>query len=173
MHRSVQGTSLFLQERIAIPRQQMRKVCLIWQRILVRTCWWTSRKCSFGCLVHLIRALHENLSKKLDGNTSRTDTVLRSVFLLNNVNYLLKRLEKSDWIFLIESFEFNWFSSSLLALIQRCQPDLKTKYENDLQTSLRDFTKWYSTLFSFYRILFSFFQLQPIDSRHSRNAGIR
>ena len=31
----------------------------------------------------------------------------------------------------------------LLAIIQRCQPDLKSKYEADFQTSLKDYTKWY------------------------------
>jgi len=61
---------------------------------------------------------------------SRTDTTIRSIFLLNNVNYLLKRLENSP----------------LLAIIQRCQPDLKSKYEADIQTSLKDYTKCYTPL---------------------------
>jgi hypothetical protein len=35
------------------------------------------------------------------------------------------------------------FSSPLLAIIHRYQPDLKSKYEADFQISLKDFTKWY------------------------------
>jgi hypothetical protein len=35
------------------------------------------------------------------------------------------------------------FSSPLFAIIQRCQPDLKSKYEDDFQMSLKDYTKWY------------------------------
>ncbi|CAF1235340.1 unnamed protein product [Didymodactylos carnosus] len=38
------------------------------------------------------------------------------------------------------------FSSPLLAIIQRCQSDLKSKYENDFQTSLRDYTKCFTSL---------------------------
>ncbi|CAF1027494.1 unnamed protein product [Adineta ricciae] len=78
----------------------------------------------------LVRALHITLSKKSDDHNSRNDATMRAVFLLNNVNYLLKRLENSP----------------LLALLQRCQPDLKSKYEADFQTSLRDFTKCYTPL---------------------------
>ena len=33
-------------------------------------------------------------------------------------------------------------SSPLLVIIQRCQPDLKSKYEDDFQMSLKDYTKW-------------------------------
>ncbi|CAF4438359.1 unnamed protein product, partial [Adineta steineri] len=42
----------------------------------------------------LVRWLHTNLSKKTDSYMSRQDPTLRSIFLLNNVNYLLKRLDK-------------------------------------------------------------------------------
>ena len=44
-------------------------------------------------LAQLIRALHGSLMRKIDG-LQRSDTTLRAIFLLNNVNYLLKRLEK-------------------------------------------------------------------------------
>ncbi|CAF4149294.1 unnamed protein product [Rotaria sp. Silwood2] len=76
----------------------------------------------------LIRSLHTNLSKKIDGYVSRTDTTIRSIFLLNNINYLLRRLENSP----------------LLAIIQRYQPNILSKYEADLQTSLTDYTKCYN-----------------------------
>ncbi|CAF0977096.1 unnamed protein product [Rotaria sordida] len=79
----------------------------------------------------LIRSLHANLSKKIDGYMPRTDTVIRSIFLLNNINYLLKRLEGS---------------SSLLTMIERCQPNFLSKYQADLQTSLNDYTKCYSSI---------------------------
>ncbi|CAF3646179.1 unnamed protein product, partial [Rotaria sp. Silwood2] len=32
-------------------------------------------------------------------------------------------------------------NSPLLAIIQRCQPDLKAKYEDDFKTSLKDYTR--------------------------------
>ena len=44
----------------------------------------------------LVRWLHASLSKKTDGYMARHDTTIRAIFLLNNVNYLLKRLEKYD-----------------------------------------------------------------------------
>ncbi|CAM2714035.1 unnamed protein product [Rotaria socialis] len=78
----------------------------------------------------LVRSLYGNLSKKIDGHTARTDTTIRSIFLLNNINYLLKRLEKSP----------------LLALIQRCEPDFKSKYEADFQNTLNEYTKCYSSV---------------------------
>ncbi|CAF2032966.1 unnamed protein product [Rotaria magnacalcarata] len=78
----------------------------------------------------LVRSLYGNLSKKVDGHTARTDTTIRSIFLLNNINYLLKRLEKSP----------------LLALIQRCEPDFKSKYEADFQNTLNEYTKCYSSV---------------------------
>ncbi|UJR14592.1 hypothetical protein I4U23_001587 [Adineta vaga] len=78
----------------------------------------------------LIRWLHTSLAKKSDGYTSRHDTTIRSIFLLNNVNYLLKRLE----------------TSPIFAIIQRCQPDLKSKYNDDFQMSLKDYTKCYTPL---------------------------
>ncbi|CAF3508067.1 unnamed protein product [Rotaria socialis] len=78
----------------------------------------------------LVRWLHASLSKKTDGYISRHDTTIRAIFLLNNVNYLLKRLENSP----------------LLVMIQRCQPDLKSKYEDDFKTSLKDYTKCYTPL---------------------------
>ncbi len=80
-------------------------------------------------LAQLVRWLHASLSKKTDGYLSRHDPTIRTIFLLNNINYLLKRLENSP----------------LLTIIQRCQPDLKSKYEDDFQMSLKDYTKWYST----------------------------
>ena len=49
---------------------------------------------SFLFAVQLVRWLHASLSKKTDGYTQRQDPALRAIFLLNNVNYLLKRLEK-------------------------------------------------------------------------------
>ncbi|CAF1011995.1 unnamed protein product [Rotaria sp. Silwood1] len=79
--------------------------------------------------VRLIRSLHANLSKKIDGYMPRTDTTIRSIFLLNNINYLLKRLEEN---------------SSILSMIQRCQSNLISKYKDDLQTSLSDYTKCYT-----------------------------
>lgn len=69
-------------------------------------------------------------SEKTDGYVSRHDSTIRTIFLLNNINYLLKRLE----------------NSALLTLIQRCQSDLKNKYEEDFQSSLKDYTKWYFIL---------------------------
>ncbi|CAF1085349.1 unnamed protein product [Rotaria sordida] len=78
----------------------------------------------------LVRWLHASLSKKTDGYISRHDITIRAIFLLNNVNYLLKRLENSP----------------LLAIIQRCQPDLKSKYEDDFQMSLKDYTRCYTPL---------------------------
>ncbi|UJR32174.1 hypothetical protein I4U23_019640 [Adineta vaga] len=78
----------------------------------------------------LVRALHVSLSKKSDDYAARNDNTMRAIFLLNNVNYLLKRLENSP----------------LLAIIQRCQPDLKSKYESDFQTSLKDYSKCYGPL---------------------------
>lgn len=54
-------------------------------------------------LVQLINAWFENISRKTDKQTARQDTVLRTIFLLTNVNFLLKRLEEyakivSRWI---------------------------------------------------------------------------
>ncbi len=48
----------------------------------------------FCLLAQLVRALHGSLIKKIDNYMPRTDTTIRAIFLLNNVNYLLKRLEK-------------------------------------------------------------------------------
>ncbi|CAF0744046.1 unnamed protein product [Adineta ricciae] len=78
----------------------------------------------------LVRWLHTSLAKKTDGYPSRHDTTIRAIFLLNNVNYLLKRLENSP----------------ILVIIQRCQSDLKCKYEDDFQMSLKDYTKCYTPL---------------------------
>jgi len=78
----------------------------------------------------LVRWLHASLSKKTDGYISKHDPTIRTIFLLNNVNYLLKRLENSP----------------LLVIIQRCQPDLKSKYEDDFKMSLKDYTKCYTPL---------------------------
>ncbi|CAF4357816.1 unnamed protein product, partial [Adineta steineri] len=75
----------------------------------------------------LVQALHVSLFRKSESYPSRTDTTIRAIFILNNMNYLLKRLE----------------NSSLLGIIQRYQPYLKGKYENDFQTHLKDYTKWY------------------------------
>lgn len=86
----------------------------------------------FFFIAQLVRWLHASLSKKTDGYVSRHDTTIRTIFLLNNVNYLLKRLENSP----------------IFAIIQRCQSDLKLKYEEDFQTSLKDYTKWYSIILS-------------------------
>ena len=83
-------------------------------------------------LVQLVRWLHASLSKKTDGYVSRHDPTIRTIFLLNNINYLLKRLENSP----------------LLAIIQRCQSDLRKKYENDFQNNLKDYTKWYMSVLS-------------------------
>ncbi|CAF1227257.1 unnamed protein product [Adineta steineri] len=78
----------------------------------------------------LVQALHVSLFRKSESYPSRTDTTIRAIFILNNMNYLLKRLE----------------NSSLLGIIQRYQPDLKGKYENDFQTHLKDYTKCYTPL---------------------------
>ncbi|CAF1166411.1 unnamed protein product [Rotaria sp. Silwood1] len=78
----------------------------------------------------LVRWLHASLSKKTEGYMSRHDTTIRAIFLLNNVNYLLKRLENSP----------------IFVIIQRCQPDLKSKYEEDFKTSLKDYTRCYTPL---------------------------
>ncbi|CAF0888730.1 unnamed protein product [Adineta steineri] len=78
----------------------------------------------------LVRWLHTNLSKKTDSYMSRQDPTLRSIFLLNNVNYLLKRLDNSP----------------ILTIIHRCQSDLKSKYEEDFQASLKDYTRCYTPL---------------------------
>ena len=45
-------------------------------------------------IAQMVRWLHASLSKKTDGYGTRHDTTIRAIFLLNNVNYLLKRLEK-------------------------------------------------------------------------------
>lgn len=45
-------------------------------------------------LVELVLALHENLSKKIEANAAPEAESMRAIFLLNNLNYLLKRLEK-------------------------------------------------------------------------------
>lgn len=79
------------------------------------------------CLAQLVRWLHASLARKTEGYVSRHDSTIRTIFLLNNINYLLKRLE----------------NSTLLPMIQRCQSDLKSKYEEDFQSSLKDYTKWY------------------------------
>ena len=89
-------------------------------------------------LAQLVRWLHASLSKKTDAYISRHDTTIRTIFLLNNINYLLKRLENSP----------------IFTIIQRCQPDLKLKYEEDFQTSLKDYTKWYFTI-----LFYSFLEL--------------
>ncbi|CAF4341976.1 unnamed protein product, partial [Adineta steineri] len=88
----------------------MTKVFMIWVHISV---------------TQLVRWLHTNLSKKTDSYMSRQDPTLRSIFLLNNVNYLLKRLDNSP----------------ILTIIHRCQSDLKSKYEEDFQASLKDYTR--------------------------------
>ena len=45
-------------------------------------------------LVELVLALHENLSKKMETYVAPEAETMRAIFLLNNLNYLLKRLEK-------------------------------------------------------------------------------
>ena len=45
-------------------------------------------------LVELVLALHENLSKKIEAYAAPEAETMRAIFLLNNLNYLLKRLEK-------------------------------------------------------------------------------
>jgi hypothetical protein len=98
-------------------------------------------------LAQLVRWLHASLSKKTDAYVSRHDTTIRTIFLLNNINYLLKRLENSP----------------IFTIIQRCQPDLKLKYEEDFQSSLKDYTKWYSTTLSnSYLELFFYFSYTPL-----------
>jgi hypothetical protein len=94
-----------------------------------------------NCLAQLVRWLHASLSKKTDGYMSKHDPTIRTIFLLNNVNYLLKRLENSP----------------LLAIIQRYQPDLKSKYEDDFKMSLKDYTKWYFFLMKILNTKFLFY----------------
>ncbi|CAF0808113.1 unnamed protein product [Didymodactylos carnosus] len=77
----------------------------------------------------LIRWLHVTISKKAD-LYQRNDTTIRAIFLLNNANYLLKRLE----------------NSSLLSILQKYQPDLKSKYEADFHTNIGNYIKCYSPL---------------------------
>ena len=84
------------------------------------------------CIAQLIRWVHTSLSKKADGYVSRHDSTMRTIFLLNNINYLLKRLE----------------NSSLLSIIQQYQTDLREKYDEDFQNNLKDYTKWYLYHFS-------------------------
>jgi hypothetical protein len=52
-------------------------------------------------------------------------------------NDLKSNFKKNTRIYLL------FFSSHLFSIIQRCQPDLKAKYEDDFQMSLKDYTKWY------------------------------
>lgn len=94
----------------------------------------------------LIRWLHSSLSKKTEGYNQRQDPAIRAIFLLNNVNYLLKRLEKFVKLFAKLINMSNQvcvdFRSPLLVIIQRCQPDLKSKYDADFEISLKDYTRW-------------------------------
>ena len=47
-------------------------------------------------LGQLVNSLYENLSRKTDTQTVRQDTVLRTIFLMNNIKYILKRLNKFE-----------------------------------------------------------------------------
>jgi hypothetical protein len=75
--------------------QEQRKVLMIWELILVDiSCEIDELKNILFCLAQLIRLLHSSLSKKIENYTPRTDPTIKAIFLLNNVNYLLKRLDK-------------------------------------------------------------------------------
>ncbi|CAF3942568.1 unnamed protein product [Rotaria sp. Silwood2] len=91
------------------------------------------KKCLFDLrnyFTDLIQTLRASISTKIEMFVLQNDRTKRAICLLNNTNYLLKQLQ----------------SSSLLMMINKMEPSLKLQLEDNLQNSVKAYLKCYTPL---------------------------
>ncbi|CAF0979509.1 unnamed protein product [Adineta steineri] len=103
-------------------------------------------------IVNLIQSLRMNISHKLKTLIPDHDKTLQAIFLLNNINYFFKRLEHP----------------SLLAIIEKHEPNLRSDLRNIIKISVKMYLKCYTPMITNIQQMFDYDDLHHLSDLQLR-----